>query len=329
MEIISTTQQSLIRLLADGSCHSGEEIGQCLGITRAAVWKQLQGLVNCGLSVISLKGKGYRLSRKIDLLDEKLIYSALPDDARQYVSELDVLFAVDSTNDVALKKSLSLQEGKVYVCFAEYQRQGRGRRGRQWLSPLGCNLYSSFSWQFEEGAAVLEGLSLSIGVAVARVINGLSVNSVTLKWPNDILLNGKKLGGILLEMTGDPAGRCQVVVGIGINVDMPEGQEIDQPWIALEALVPDVSRVQLAADLAGQIVSLLSSYAKEGFSNYIDEWQALDAFVGQRVKIISGSQETLGFARGVAADGALLLEVDGVAQRFYGGELSLRLAEGK
>lgn len=329
MEIISTTQQSLIRLLADGSCHSGEEIGHRLGITRAAVWKQLQGLVGCGLNVISLKGRGYRLSRKIDLLDKKLIYSALSDDARQYVGELDVLFAVDSTNDFALKNSLPLQEERAYVCLAEYQRQGRGRRGRQWLSPLGCNLYSSFSWQFEEGATVLEGLSLAVGVAVARVIKGLGVNSVSLKWPNDILLDGKKLGGILLEMTGDPAGRCQVVVGIGINVDMPEEQEIDQPWIALGALVSGVSRVQLAADLTDQIVLLLSSYAKEGFSGYIDEWQALDAFVGRRVRIISGSQETIGVASGVADNGALLLEVDGARQEFYGGELSLRLMEGE
>ncbi|MFT6389579.1 MAG: BirA family biotin operon repressor/biotin-[acetyl-CoA-carboxylase] ligase [Cellvibrionaceae bacterium] len=325
MEIISATQQSLIRILADGGCHSGEEIGHRLGMSRSAVWKQLQKLVDFGLEVISLRGQGYRLSRKIDLLDQQLIYSALSSGVGRYIDDLDVLFAVDSTNDHALKKSLSLREGKAYVCFAEYQRKGRGRRGRQWVSPLACNIYCSFSWQFEEGAAVLEGLSLAVGVAVARVVERLAVGSVSLKWPNDILLEGKKLGGVLLEMTGDPAGRCQVVIGVGINVGMPEEQKIDQPWIALGPLISGVSRVQLAADITSQIVSLLSSYAKEGFAVYIAEWQALDAFLGRRVRVVSGSQETIGVACGVAGNGALLLEVDGIQQPFYAGELSLRL----
>lgn len=329
MEIISATQQSLIRILADGGCHSGEEIGDHLNMSRAAVWKQLQKLDDFGLEVISLRGKGYRLSRKIDLLDQKLVYSALSSGVARNVEALDVLFAVDSTNDHALEKSLTLGASKAYVCFAEYQRKGRGRRGREWVSPLACNIYCSFAWQFEGGAAALEGLSLAVGVAVARVVEGLAVGSVTLKWPNDILLDGKKLGGILLEMTGDPAGRCQVVVGIGLNVGMPEKQEIDQPWIALESLVAGVSRIQLATDVTGQIVSLLSSYANDGFAGYKAEWQALDAFLGQRVRVVSGSQETIGVACGVADNGALLLEVDGVQQSFYGGELSLRLETGE
>lgn len=324
MDIISVTQRSLIELLADGECLSGEEIGKRLGVSRTAVWKQLQKLSDFGLNIISHRGQGYRLSRKIDLLEQQLIYSALSEQVKMRVDLLEVLFAVDSSNNYVLKKSASIQGGKACICFAEFQSDGRGRRGRQWVSPLGCNLYSSFLWQFDEGAAVLEGLSLAVGVAVVRAIQSLGVEGLSLKWPNDILLNGKKLGGVLLEMSGDPSGLCQVVVGIGINVGMPADQNIDQAWAALE---PSISRARLASYLVEQVVPLLSSYAVDGFSRYMQDWLALDAFFGQRVSVLSGSRKTSGVARGVESNGALLLEVDGVQQSFYGGELSLRLSD--
>ncbi|MGH1441598.1 MAG: bifunctional biotin--[acetyl-CoA-carboxylase] ligase/biotin operon repressor BirA [Cellvibrionaceae bacterium] len=324
MDIISATQQSLIELLADGECHSGEEVGKRLGVSRTAIWKQLQKLSDFGLKVVSHRGQGYRLARKIDLLEQRLIFSNLPEEVKASVDELEVLFAVDSSNNYALKKSPSIQEGKAYVCFTEFQSHGRGRRGRQWVSPLGCNLYSSFLWQFDEGATVLEGLSLAIGVAVVKAIEHLGVQGLSLKWPNDILLNGEKLGGILLEMSGDPSGVCQVVIGIGINVGMPKGQDIDQSW---SALGQDISRVRLASSLVAQIVPLLRVYATNGFSPYMEDWHALDAFSGRCVSVISGSQKTSGIACGVESNGALLLEVDGLKRSFYGGELSLRLGD--
>jgi len=322
VDIVSVMQRSLIELLADGQCHSGEEIGRRLGVSRTAVWKQLQKLSDLGLDVTSLKGRGYRLSRKIDLLDQLEICQQLSSQVYAKIDVLDVLFAVDSSNTYALKNGLPVNEGKAYICFAEFQSQGRGRRGRQWVSPLGCNLYSSFVWQFEEGAAVLEGLSLAVGVAVVKAIETLGVEGLSLKWPNDILLMGKKLGGVLLEMSGDPSGQCQVVIGIGINVGMPEGQNIDQSWAALGS---DTSRICLASRLVDQVVPLLASYTVDGFSFYRDDWLARDAFFGQQVSVLSGSHVTSGIACGVERNGALLLNVGGAERAFYGGELSLRL----
>lgn len=334
--IVTPGQEALIRLLADGEFHSGEEIGRQLGVSRTAVWKQLQKLSEFGLEVQAQKGRGYCLSQKLDLLDREHIYTGLCADSLKLVSELDCVFALSSTNDHVADKHRKLGGGingeldrlGAYVCLAEFQSRGRGRRGRQWVSPLACNLYMSALWEFEEGAAVLEGLSLAVGVAVARVLKCLGVEGVSLKWPNDIFLNGLKVGGILLEMTGDPAGRCQVVVGIGLNVAMPAQPDIDQPWTALKSVRDDISRNRLASSLIDELLVLLSSYTGQGFAAYREEWLRLDAFAGRSVKVIAGNNETLGIASGVADNGALLLDVEGVQKSFYGGELSLRLSEG-
>ena len=186
--------QHLIKLLADGEFHSGEAIGRHLGISRAAVWKQLQKLENFGLQVESIKGRGYRLLQVIELLDVGLIQNTLPLSAATQLSELEVFFQIDSTNAHAMKKIQMNQTNKGYVCLAEFQEQGRGRRGRQWHSPLGSNLSLSLVWEFEGGAAKLEGLSLAIGIAVVRALKRIELQGLGLKWPNDILLNGFKTG---------------------------------------------------------------------------------------------------------------------------------------
>lgn len=318
--------ERLVSLLADGRFHSGEDIGRQLEVSRAAVWKQLQKLSSLGLSLESLKGKGYRLSKKIELLDRGLIEGELHQDVASHLTPLDIVFDLDSTNERALTK-LSLNEvGKGYVCLAERQTAGRGRRGRQWLSPFACNLYLSLVWEFDSGAAALEGLSLLVGIATARTLTGFGFASLKLKWPNDLLLDGKKLGGILLEMTGDPTGRCHVVVGIGVNVDMfTEGSAIDQPWSALSQYGEVISRNRLAAALLNELVPLLAVYASTGFAPYVDEWCGLDAYLGRSVRLMSGDGQLVGISRGVADNGALLLAVDGQERHIYGGELSLRL----
>jgi BirA family biotin operon repressor/biotin-[acetyl-CoA-carboxylase] ligase len=323
---IEASQRVLIALFADGQFHSGAELGRQLGISRAAVWKQLQKLSPLGLSLLSVKGKGYCLSRPLELLCKNAITGALNANARLMMGELDILLAVNSTNDYAMTRLASAEVGRGYVCMAEFQGGGRGRRGRQWVSPFGCNIYLSLVWEFEAGAAALEGLSLAVGVAVAKALESQGVSGVCLKWPNDILLDGAKLGGILLEMTGDPAGRCQVVVGVGINVDMPAGQSaIDQPWVAATSVAPDLSRNRLSAALLNEIISVLSHYSDTGFVPYREAWQQLDAYKGCAVKVIAGDRVTSGNVLGVADNGALLLDVNGVEQAMYGGELSLRL----
>ncbi|MGI9295270.1 MAG: biotin--[acetyl-CoA-carboxylase] ligase, partial [Pseudomonadales bacterium] len=211
---------TLLSLLSAGQYVSGQELANALGVSRTAVWKQLNKLDEYGLEVESVKGRGYRIAGGIDLLDAASITAGMTTLSRNLLSRLDVRETVGSTNAEAMAQ-IAAGCGSGYVCTAEQQSAGRGRRGRQWVSPYARNLYISAVWEYSQGAAVLEGMSLAVGVVVARALKACGVAPVQLKWPNDVLHEGAKLGGILLEMTGDAAGACQVVVGIGLNVSMP------------------------------------------------------------------------------------------------------------
>jgi BirA family biotin operon repressor/biotin-[acetyl-CoA-carboxylase] ligase len=243
------------------------------------------------------------------------------------LSAVDVLLETASTNAVAAFHVFS-SESKGYACLAEYQQAGRGRRGRQWVSPFGHNIYLSVVWQFDEGVAQLEGLSLAVGVVVANVLSSFGLSGAQLKWPNDILLQGRKLGGVLLEMSGDPAGVCRVVVGIGLNVRMPADAAIDQPWASIAEQLPNISRNQLAAELLNQLVAMLSNFHLTGFPAYREAWKGLDAYEGRSVVVTSGERALEGVAAGVCDNGALRLQVGDEEHTIYGGEVSLRLVEG-
>jgi BirA family biotin operon repressor/biotin-[acetyl-CoA-carboxylase] ligase len=229
----------VLPLLADGEFHSGQQLADVLGISRTAVWKQLKKLEELGLEVEASKASGYRLPGGIELLDAQKIQSGLGTSASPVLTRLWLDSAVDSTNAEAMRQ---LQQGPCagLVCLAEQQTAGRGRRGRSWVSPFASNLYLSVVWEFEGGAASLEGLSLAVGVAVAQGLENCGAGGIELKWPNDLLHQGRKLGGILIEMVGDAAGSCQVVIGIGINVRMPRqaGEAIDQAWTDLSQIAP-------------------------------------------------------------------------------------------
>lgn len=311
----------LLPCLADGAFHSGEELGQLLGVSRTAVWKQLQKLDVYGLTVDSVKGKGYRLARPLDLLSVEAIRQRLDAEAGAVLS-LNYCVCTDSTSSRAMAAAQDDAHGQVFL--AEQQSAGRGRRGRAWVSPFAANVYLSLVWRFAGGAAAISGLSLAVGVACARALSHCGLQGVSLKWPNDLLLNQQKLGGILLEMTGDAAGPCQVIVGVGINVDMPPAAVIDQPWTDLASAGLRVRRSELVAQLLNQLVQLLNDFSDRGFGAFRTEWQALDAFRGQPVALIAGTAERRGIARGVDDSGALLLETDQGLQAVHGGELSLR-----
>ena len=206
----------LLKVLADGEFHSGEELGTVMGVSRAAVWKQLQKLEDLQLTLESQKGRGYRLSGGLDLLDIEQIRAALPTGARGVADRITILPQIESTNSEATQRILAGDAHGICV-VAEQQTAGRGRRGRQWLSPFARNLYFSVVWEFSSGAAAPEGLSLGVGVAVARALKRLGVSSPSLKWPNAVLLEERKVAAILLEIAEDPAGICQVIIGIGLN----------------------------------------------------------------------------------------------------------------
>jgi BirA family biotin operon repressor/biotin-[acetyl-CoA-carboxylase] ligase len=183
-------------------------------------------------------------------------------------------------------------------------------------------------WDFDQGASALQGLSLAIGVAVSRALSQLKVEGVQLKWPNDIYINHKKLGGILLEMVGDPAGQCTVIIGIGINHCMPEqsAEDIDQAWTDLNTVSKQaISRNNLAALIISHCFDVLSDYQQTGFACYQQEWQAIDAFKGTKAVVSTANQSTVGTPVGVDEVGALKMQLaNGEVKHFIGGELSLR-----
>ena len=315
--------ERLLMLLSDGEFHSGETIGQVLGVSRTAVWKQLQKLSALGLEIESIRGKGYRLSVKLDLLSTDKITTALSSLARPLITTLDLQMVVDSTNSIAMARA---SEGNAsgYICLAEYQYAGRGRRGRHWHSPFGQNIYLSIVWEFAQGASTLEGLSLAVAIGIARVLKNAGLDKIALKWPNDILVQQYKLGGILLEMQGDPAGHCQVVIGIGLNVYRQKTVHIDQPWTCLQQYLEKISRNQLIAELLNELMPMLNQFTTTGFSHYHSEWSQLDAYVNRDVHLQVGANTIAGLVLGVTDKGALRLLVDGKEQRFYGGEVSVR-----
>lgn len=317
----------IIELLADGQFHSGDELGSALGVSRAAVWKQVQKLQEKGIEIFSVKGKGYKLSAPLELLSADLIQSNISSDANSLLKEIDVQGVVSSTNDIAMGKAAD-GIGSGYVCFAEQQTAGRGRRGRTWVSPFGANIYLSIVWDFYNGAAALEGLSLATGIAVADALRGVGCDAVELKWPNDLLIGGSKLGGILLEMTGDPAGHCQVVVGLGVNtrIGSADASAITQSFTQLSDQGLQISRNVLAGRLLSSILVMLNDFSKSGFHLYQAKWESLDAFRDKQVCLHAGEQKTFGIARGVDETGGLKLETEAGVQVYKGGELSLRLS---
>ena len=327
---VSDSQDKILNALKDGKFHSGESLGELLGVSRTAVWKQLQKLEEIGLQVESVKGTGYRVANGIDLLVKDDITAHLRESNRNEPRSIELFQSLDSTNKY-LQEQAEKSGCSGSVVLAERQTSGRGRRGKTWVSPFAANIYMSILWDFEQGAQALEGLSLAVGVAVRRALIEVGLEDVRLKWPNDIYIGNKKLGGILLEMIGDPAGHCSVVIGVGINVSMPASMavNIDQPWTdcCSESDAP-IARSRLAALLIDNIFDILNDFESLGFAGYRDEWQEADAFKGLQGTISTPRDSVSGTVIGVDNSGAVQLKlISGAVKSFIGGELSLRLAK--
>lgn len=317
----TTVPLKIISLLADGEFHSGEHLGESLGMSRAAINKHIQTIREWGLDVFTVPGKGYSLPAVINLLDVERILALLED------KRVTVLPVVDSTNQYLLDRLAELTSGDA--CIAEYQQAGRGRRGRQWISPFGANLYLSMFWRLEQGPAAAMGLSLVIGIVMAEVLQRLGAEQVRVKWPNDLYLNDRKLAGILVELTGKTGDAAQLVLGAGINMAMRDSNasQIDQRWINLQEAGITIDRNELAAKLLNELRRSLRQFEIDGLAPFISRWRQLDNFIDRPVKLLIGEQQIFGIARGIDQQGALLLEQEGVIKPFIGGEISLRSAE--
>lgn len=262
-------------------------------------------------------------------LDGQRILADLPAELRDRLRAFTLLAEVDSTNRFLLEGD-DPAGGGVAACMAEFQSAGRGRRGRAWISPVGANLYLSVLRVYSMAPESLQALSLAVGVAGARALQSLGVPAVALKWPNDIQLDGKKLGGVLLEMAGASGGSWRVVAGIGINVAMPRdaGADIEQPWTDLAAHGVPADRNRVASRVLAEVIAAGEQFANAGFADFHDEWQRLDALRDREVVLEDGAEKRYGTARGVDTSGALLLDVNGRRERIVCGDISLRAVPG-
>ncbi|ABU78905.1 bifunctional biotin--[acetyl-CoA-carboxylase] ligase/biotin operon repressor BirA [Cronobacter sakazakii] len=317
----NTIPLTLVSLLADGEFHSGEQLGEKLGMSRAAINKHIQTLRDWGIDVFTVPGKGYSLPGPIQLLNESFIHSHIKS------GSVTVLPVIDSTNQYLLDRLSELESGDA--CIAEYQQAGRGRRGRKWFSPFGANLYLSMYWRLEQGPAAAIGLSLVIGIVMAEVLHELGAAQVRVKWPNDLYLHDRKLAGILVELTGKTGDAAQIVIGAGINLAMRqvESDIVNQGWINLQEAGIKVDRNELAVRLIEKLRASLREFEQEGLAPFLSRWEKLDNFIHRQVKLIIGDREIYGISRGIDNQGALLLEQNGVIKPWMGGEISLRSAE--
>lgn len=317
----------LLEILSDGEFHSGEDLGLQLGITRAAVWKRLQYLTVLDIPVEASRARGYRIRGGMDLLNRDHIVASMAPAALALLGDLECLPEVESTN------SLLLQRGACGdVCLAERQTAGRGRRGRQWFSPYGRNLYLSVRWHFDQGVTALEGLSLAIGVLLAETLECAGIPGVHLKWPNDLLCQSKKLGGILIEVGGDLTGECVVVLGVGLNIFMSDvltddvTDRIDQPWTDLKQQGFSGRRSDLCGALLSSLLPALHAYPADGFARYRERWERRCAYLHQPIKVLLPTGSCEGVLLGVDGQGALRVAAAEGELSFAGGEISLRSA---
>lgn len=314
----------LIAALADGGIHSGEALAIEAGVTRAAIWKQIGKLVALGIEVERVPGRGYRVPGGLDLLDAAKVRAALTPGARAALDALEVLGSVPSTNSRLMERK---EVRRAAACLAEHQSGGRGRMGRQWSSPFGANLYASVAWTFEALPPGIQALALAAGAALLDALDPDRRHGVALKWPNDLVVGDAKLGGILVELRGEPPGRTRAVVGIGVNLRMPmaAAAAIDQPWTDLARISGGpIDRNRLAAAVVSATVAMLDRFEREGFGAFVDPWSRADALRGRAVRVVAAGGQVEGIARGIDPDGALKLETVSGLQRMLAGEVSVR-----
>ncbi|MDD0975721.1 bifunctional biotin--[acetyl-CoA-carboxylase] ligase/biotin operon repressor BirA [Pseudomonas fontis] len=314
----------LLKLLRDGRFHSGEALGAALGVSRSAVWKQLQHLeAELSLPVHKVRGRGYRLAAPLSLLEAQAISEASSGECWPVL----IYDEIDSTNAQGLR-AVDAGQQAPFLVLAERQTAGRGRRGRHWVSPFAQNLYYSLVLRIDGGMRQLEGLSLVVGLAVMRTLQAAGVTKAGLKWPNDVLVGDRKIAGILLELVGDPADVCHVVLGIGVNVNMQNADDVDQAWTSIRLETGQlVERNTLVAQLSANLQEYLERHRQYGFEALQAEWEQAHLWQGCPVSLIAGVTRVDGIVLGIDKQGALRLQVDGVEKSFSGGELSVRLRD--
>jgi BirA family transcriptional regulator, biotin operon repressor / biotin---[acetyl-CoA-carboxylase] ligase len=319
----------LFTRLVDGRFHSGEELARSLGVSRSAVWKAAGSLRELGVTLHAVRNRGYRLPHAAEPLDAVKIRERLARDVRDHVTGVEAIWSTTSTNAVLLERA-NPPGGTAQVLVAEYQTAGRGRRGRAWLAPPGGALCLSLSWTFREVPQDLGALGLVIGVCALRSLRECDIAGTALKWPNDLLLGERKLGGVLIELRAESAGTACAVIGVGLNVALgaellkriEESGTVATDLASASATLP--SRNAVAAALVNACVRGLLEFERQGLKPFIEEWRTADALRGRPVTVTGADGIARGLARGIDLRGALMVETPSGVQRFISGDVTVR-----
>jgi len=317
--------QKLVRLLADGKFHSGQDLAENIGISRTAIWKLIAKLQTWQIEIFAVRGKGYKIPGGLNLIDKDYLSQQISDKAKLF-SIVEVLPTVDSTADY-LTRSWNNSPGLGRVCVSEHQTRGRGRKGRKWVSPFGANLYFSLGLSLPLGLSALGGLSLAVGIGLTQLLNKHCCEKVSLKWPNDLLVNHQKLAGILVEASGDSNDNSFLNIGIGINWDMliSHTEKIDQPWINLKPLLnKDIDRNEILKLILLQLDDVLNTYIESGFESFRKEWSSHSAYLGEPIVIHTHQGQVSGTEIGIDKTGAIKIKTIDGEKSFFSGEVSLR-----
>lgn len=320
----------LLELLSDGVFHSGSDLGKKLGLTRCAIWKLIKQLDKYEIKVEAKTNQGYRILGGLELLDKKIIGQYINHKYKSLVNVSTILDETLSTN-THLAELIKTQAQNINICFAEGQSAGRGRLGRPWVSPYARNIYLSIHWSFTKEASELSGLSLAVAVAVAEALGIYGVKQdIAVKWPNDVLWQKRKLAGILIELSGEAYNICNAIIGVGLNVNMPQklAQEIKQPWCSIAQITKDIpQRNKLAGLLLDRLLTTLDEFQKNGLKPFLEKWRELDVVYGKKVTIITPSHQRIsGIGSGVNDKGYFLLkDSSNKIHSFATGEVSLKV----
>jgi BirA family transcriptional regulator, biotin operon repressor / biotin---[acetyl-CoA-carboxylase] ligase len=315
----------LLKRMSDGKFHSGQALAADYAVSRATVFNLIRQAEKLGLRIHAVQGRGYRLADPFAWLDEPVLRSELAATGHGYT--LATLTETDSTNTRLLEHALGGAPHRT-VLYADYQHAGRGRRGREWQAPLGGGLAFSVLWRFDCGISQLSGLSIAIGLALARALARFCPPPIKLKWPNDVLAGYRKLAGILVEVQGELSGPSFAVIGVGVNQHLPAHcrEEIDQAVVDLVELGVHASRVELMAAILSELAEVMAQFEQGGIKAILPQWPDWHAHEGREVVLRApdGTRHT-GLASGLDEAGNLLLKMQGGEVRKFGaGEVSLR-----
>ncbi len=316
-KIFTPHELAVFQLLSDGKFHSGVELGNNIGISKAAINNLILNLQDAGMEVHAVKGKGYQLAYVPNRIEE----------SPQLLNCLPKFYHFDSVASTNLYLLAHPEYVDGTVVLAEYQSHGRGRRGKVFQCSYGTQLLLSYAIHFAEVSAIY-GLSILIGIAVVRVLKALGVAHVGIKWPNDVYIAGKKVSGILVESTVNNNGAF-VVVGIGINIakrfieELPEDL---QPIItAVEEHIPqEVDRTSLLLKLCTTLQTMLATYRVHGLLPFLEEYTSCDIYAKQPVALKNEHTAITGINLGITESGTLKLQTAHGLELINCGEMSLR-----